>query len=143
MVRTTEMIPMEYGNGLQKSKLLYKEVHEINGQEYKIVIINIRGSHPCAYVQFPEIDKVPDYDNVSTNNGCPHGGFTFLGELEETQDFDDPDLKGLWLGWDYAHLGDASWGRDGTQYKTWDLADYARSVLLDFIEGEYEIYTDD
>lgn len=68
------------------------------------VVINCRGSHPCAYIQFPEIDKVKDYDSFWIKNETDfdmiHGGFTFLGYLDHL------GLNGLWIGWDYAHCGD-------------------------------------
>ncbi len=71
----------------------------------KLVIISCRGMHPCMYIQFPGIEKIPDYDGVyfESEDGeyyNVHGGFTFLGTL------DNLGLEGTWLGWDYAHYGD-------------------------------------
>ena len=82
-------------DGARKSELL----NLIVDGEFLGAVVNTRGSHPCAYIQFPGIEKVENYDYFHLDCGV-HGGFTFLGDLEHL------GLNGLWLGWDYAHCGD-------------------------------------
>lgn len=102
------MEPMVYdGSGV--TRLLH--VEECNGEQ--IVVLNIRGSHPCAYVTVPEsetkvnLSKIENeiYDYYYTENGADvHGGFTYgkYGKPFES----DNIREAFWLGWDYAHLGD-------------------------------------
>lgn len=66
---------------------------------YKFAIMNL-GTHPTAYVEnkrgfceYDEANEATDY--------IPHGGFTYLGKAH----WDESD-KTIYLGWDYAHLGD-------------------------------------
>lgn len=52
------------------------------------------GTHPCAYIE--NVWKFDDYDDDRLYEIEVHGGFTFLGEREQTN----------CLGWDYAHYCD-------------------------------------
>lgn len=66
---------------------------------YPFSVINVHGTHPCAYVYLPkERDEYPDV----------HGGITYTGRYPErplltvnTRHRKD----GVWIGWDYAHSG--------------------------------------
>ena len=65
----------------------------IKGYKYRILGL---GSHPTAYVRVPKTHKYysKGYDDIPVS---VHGGLTF----SET-------TRGChWIGWDYAHLGDA------------------------------------
>lgn len=64
---------------------------EHKGYRYFIVTY---GTHPCAYVENKGGHKNYMDDELSTVE--VHGGFTFLGEMFETD----------CLGWDYIHFGD-------------------------------------
>ena len=94
-------LPMRYGHD---DGLLYFERME-NG--FEIAVINIRGSHPCGYVNVPEsfLKKfgTPDLDYDMWFADGAHGGFTYASRELETKNFLS---NGFWLGWDYAHLGD-------------------------------------
>ena len=100
-----EMKEMVYGG---KTNLLY--ACSFNG--YDIAIINIRGSHPCAYIRIPD-EKIKaikartaaDFTKYYYwEDGQVHGGFTY-GMFGKPGDYEE--LKeGFWLGWDYAHCGD-------------------------------------
>lgn len=107
-----KMKPMVYRDyGTSDPELLYYYYDIIN--EFEIAIIN-RGSHPCGYIRVPdemlekarkiacEMDaSVDDYDNWYAD---VHYGLTYA---ELGRPFDDDRLtSGLWIGWDYAHLGD-------------------------------------
>ena len=129
----SEMKPMVYsGNGV--SELLYSE--EVD-DGYKLAVYNIRGSHPCAYVQFPGIEELNSYDEVDImGDKYPHGGFTFLGEL--------PDFTGIWLGWDYAHWNDYTYYAGGLadfgkKWTTEEIVEEAREVLELFRGGYYDV----
>lgn len=115
------------------------------GDGMAYAVVNIRGSHPCAYIQFPGIEKVKDYDSFFIDEDiddpvwCIHGGFTFLGELEYLA------LPGIWIGWDYAHIGDyLGYGYlyncpDGKKWTTEEVASHARKALEYIRKGKYEI----
>jgi hypothetical protein len=129
------------GNG--KTEVLYLE----ESGDYGIAVVNTHGSHPCAYIKFPGIDDLESYDDIwigDDEDYCdPHGGFTFLGNL------DNIGLKGRWLGWDYAHLGDWHQGmppeidafdhRDDKKYTTEEVAADARAALMFIEQGRYTI----
>lgn len=103
-------LPMIYGEACGRCKVLYFEELD-NG--FKILITNTRGTHPCAYIMVPKEviekfnvpdDELYDYDLWSAD---VHGGFTY-GNYEPPiiPDGYTPSGSELWLGWDYAHVGD-------------------------------------
>lgn len=110
------------------------------GDGYKLAIISIAGSHPCAYVQFPGLENLGSYEHIQVKAEV-HGGFTFLGMLEKY------GLDGTWLGWDYAHLFDYIWTGNINSYlransKKWtseEIREEALGVLKAINEGEYEM----
>ena len=114
-----------------------------DGMAYAVV--NIRGSHPCAYIQFPDIGKVKDYESFFIDEDidddyecCIHGGFTFLGGLGNL------GLPGIWIGWDYAHFGDyLGYGLSNcTDDKIWtteEVVAHAKRALEYLRKGKYEI----
>ena len=135
------------GNGI--TELLAIEWFN-DGTAYAVV--NTRGSHPCAYIQFPNIEKIKDYDDVFINEDESddfwiHGGFTFLGTLENL------GLPGIWLGWDYAHCGD--WTqycpadqdpfdhKDEKEWTTEEVVNDARKALVYIRQGKYEICSEE
>lgn len=65
---------------------------------------NQEASNRCAYVRLPPGHPLygKSYDAANEFADC-HGGFTF-GEKEPCE---HEDGSGWWLGWDYAHCGDA------------------------------------
>ena len=98
------MKEMEYGNN--KFEILDKGNYK--GKDY--VILNMRGSHPCAYVQsninYYDREKYPGYDEPA------HCGFTFYNTLSHWQykvNLDEETKKlfnKYFVGWDYGHFGD-------------------------------------
>ena len=60
------------------------------------------GTHPCCYFKLPDGNKFINEDPDTINIDC-HGGITFSQNTEA----DSPMGGGYWLGWDYAHYGDA------------------------------------
>lgn len=82
------------------------------GDGYKLAVVSIAGSHPCAYVQFPGIENLPSCHDIQVEAPV-HGGFTFLGMLWYAEEY---GLPGIWLGWDYAHCGDYIWTGIENQY---------------------------
>ena len=121
----TEMKPMHYGSG--QTELLYTE----SENDYSLAVLNIRGSHICAYVQFPGVEQFENYDDAYGVG--VHGGFTFFGSLERV------GLKGNWLGWDYSHCDDyvynpyGSW--EGKRWTTEEVVEEAREALRDIKDG--------
>ena len=135
----TEMKEMVYG---RDDGCLYMEI-DLDG--YGIMVVNIRGDHPCAYVTFPGIDKIKNYETIELEQEedgdyLPHGGFTFLGERNRYC-----GVYGiLWLGWDYGHFDDYIYGwYDEPQFpknKKWttsEIVDEARKVLELIKNGKF------
>ena len=121
------------------TKILYLEKFD----DGAILVLNIRGSHPCAYVQFDSVDflKANSYDDFDVLDAAEyvHHGFTFFGTMKNNC------LNGFWLGWDYAHLGDAIHDEDkeGKRWTTDELITAAKAVYEDFHNGRYKIYHDE
>lgn len=65
----------------------------------RAVILLVRGSHHCGYVELPEHLGKPDYDESPIMELNVHGGVTYAGELPEM------DSKYV-AGYDCAHYGD-------------------------------------
>jgi len=135
------------GNG--KSEILHVEW---NNHGQALAVVNVRGSHPCAYIQFPELKEVGSYDDIYIgSNGESeidedfwiHGGFTYLGSLENL------GLPGDWIGWDYAHSGDWTQSmppqtdvfnhEDERKYTTEEIVNTARKALDYISKGYYYI----
>lgn len=65
----------------------------------RAVILLVRGSHHCGYVEVPEHLGKPEYDESPIMELNVHGGVTYAGELPEM------DSKYV-VGYDCAHYGD-------------------------------------
>lgn len=110
------------------------------GDGYKLAIVSIAGSHPCAYVQFPGIENLSLYEHIQVKAEV-HGGFTFLGTLK------DYGLDGTWLGWDYAHLFDYIWTgninsylrADSKKWTTEEIRNEGLGVLYAIKKGDYKM----
>ena len=142
---------MEYSKKALSSEVLYLEMSE---DGYGICIVNCRHDHPCGYVTFPGIEKVGDYDNFYVKNAEVHGGFTFLGKLnpdlwkELWAYVADPDKYRdiIWIGWDYAHLGDYALFDvfdEGHKWTTDEVLAEAKAIMKDIRAGEYDGDTED
>ena len=69
----------------------------------RFLIINIKGSHFCAYIGVPSGHPIAGFDCDLISVDC-HGGLTFGGEGGEKGTIYP---KGYFFyGWDYAHYGD-------------------------------------
>lgn len=65
----------------------------------RAMILLVRGSHHCGYVELPEHLGKPDYDESPIMELNVHGGVTYAGEL--------PEMDGKYVvGYDCAHYGD-------------------------------------
>lgn len=65
----------------------------------RAVILLVRGSHHCGYVEVPEHLDKPDYDESPIMEINVHGGVTYAGHLDE--------MDGKYVvGYDCAHYGD-------------------------------------
>lgn len=65
----------------------------------RAVILLVRGSHHCGYVELPERLGKPGYDESPIMELNVHGGVTYAGNLPEM------DNKYV-VGYDCAHYGD-------------------------------------
>ena len=138
-LRRCNMREMKYGEPV--SQLLDVNWYD-DGMAYAVV--NTRGSHPCAYIRFPGIEKVKNYESLFIDEDiydtecCIHGNFTFLGSLEHL------GLHGIWIGWDYAHIGDyLGYGHSNQagdkKWKTEEVVAHAKRALEYIRKGKYEI----
>ena len=103
------------------------------GDGYKLAVVSIAGSHPCAYVQFPGIENLCSYEHIKVKAKV-HGGFTFLGMLWNGEEY---GLPGIWLGWDYAHFDDyVSFldSIDGKKWTTAEMIDECKNVINQIID---------
>ena len=140
---------MEYtGNG--KTEVLY---YAKDKEGYGICVLNIRGSHPCGYITFPGIDKVETEEDFAPYREDdpfwealvgPHGGYTFLGKLDNIESDD------IWIGWDYAHLGDyvaydgdINYARDERKWTTSDIINCALLQILYIKNGWFYIESEE
>ena len=65
----------------------------------RAVILLVRGSHHCGYVEVPEQLGKPDYDESPIMELNVHGGVTYADHLNE--------MDGTYVvGYDCAHYGD-------------------------------------
>ena len=92
-------------------KMIYssKRKRELLGKgkylDYNYYILNL-GTHPTAYVEIPKNHKYfkKHYNDI---NIAVHGGLTYSENylwLEVNEE--DFKIRGWFIGWDYAHLGD-------------------------------------
>lgn len=104
---------------MKKKKMRYAKVSDFKSpyqvlysgtcKGYKVLIVNMHGIHPCAYIQIPfdEIDNSDVVERISDNLDC-HGGVTYVGDIAEVYPgfTDATHPKHTWVGWDYGHLSD-------------------------------------
>lgn len=65
----------------------------------RAMILLVRGSHHCGYVELPERLGKPDYDESPIMELNVHGGVTYADNL--------PEMDGKYVvGYDCAHYGD-------------------------------------
>lgn len=144
-----EMKEMVYTEKYINSELLY---HEDFGDGTALAVINNSGMYPCAYIQFPGIDSIYDYNDVyidydtDDHDTYVHGGFTFFGR----RSISIFGLDGFWLGWDYAHHERSyddyisrSIVCDGKKWTTQEIVEEARRVLRYFREGKWHNQKED
>lgn len=63
---------------------------------HRVAIINTFGTHPCAYVEVN--------NRINENDISCHGGITYIDGKLLLVGKANPEK--VWIGWDYAHLGD-------------------------------------
>lgn len=131
-------------NGSGKTELLFATTFN----DVDVAIMNIRGTHPCAYIRIPDErlknleENGLDYYNYDNWNALVHGGFAYCGKKPHKSLRD-----GFWLGWDYAHLGDyyymppspyGSWHDTEKKWTTEEILKEAALVILtlEFIGGD-------
>lgn len=75
---------------------------------------------------FSKVQKTPKpksrrryhYDYDAAQEIDVHGGFTFADWIttKNVKDYKQGFTLGLWLGWDYTHLGDCSYNHDSKEF---------------------------
>ena len=118
------------------SEMEYREERDIikvlsqgkyRGREFKILSY---GTHPCIYLKINETEKYYGCDYDSINLGV-HGGLTFSTVIQGNG-YPNPLGIGHWIGWDYAHAGDA-YGTmiGGHKYTTLMLLEEMKKAVID------------
>lgn len=92
-------------------------------------IMNVRGSHPCGYIEVP---KDHPYYNLTYQEGAElpvHGGVTF------SEDHLSGVVEDTWiLGWDYGHYGDKTLYFGGERHYVADIIDEIKEAINFLIE---------
>jgi hypothetical protein len=102
--------------------------------------VNDNGINPTAYVELPDNLASPARTEDWEDNVDIHGGVTFDSQ-ENSGEGDDRFIgvgfKNHFIGWDYAHLGDAigGWGADDTivpqkRWTTEEIIEEVKQVIL-------------
>jgi hypothetical protein len=107
----------------------FRVEHEWFHAGLKCAVVQAReASHRCAYVRIPPGHPLygKSYD-AADEFASPHGGFTFA----EAEKCDEEDGRGWWLGWDYAHLGDAMHDYNADRSQLSSEACKSLDVMLD------------
>ena len=89
-----------------KSEVLYHGYmnSHIKGEKREVLILNIRGHHPTAYIKIP-FSAVYDVE-MSLD---VHGGVSYTGKCPvfDIEDEVTTATEGaIWIGWDYNHFND-------------------------------------
>lgn len=141
------MLEMIYGDKEavdNRSKVLFHET--IDGVE--AVILNVRGSHPCAYINVPKenwevflkregIDSSTDATYIEDIFEIyVHGGITYSGDVLPSKVLNIP---GNWLGWDYAHCDDFTWNQFSHTPKDYEHAWKTKEIYDEIVEAIKEL----
>ena len=121
---------MHYGN----DKVEILSMGDYKGKTF--VILNLRGSHPCAYVE----SNINYYykSEYEYEYGPAHGGFTFYATLlhwiNEFPEYKDI-LSKKYVGWDYGHCCDYS-PRIEPLGKKWSVDEILNNIeeVIDWME---------
>jgi hypothetical protein len=118
-----------------KNEMVYTDLQDIQGDgvtiladgeynEHEFKIISY-GTHPCCYIKLNPDEKYYGKSDDDILLPC-HGGVTFA---KMTQD-DDRFENGFWIGWDYAHFGDAFGEKmPGRMYTTQTLLAHTKAAI--------------
>ena len=77
-----------------------------NYKGFNYYILNL-GTHPTAYIEIPKEHELfnKEYDEIYKHIDLEvHGGLTYSKEYLYIAE--DKEIKGWFIGWDYAHYGD-------------------------------------
>ena len=124
--------------GTNKYEIL--DIGKYKGRDY--VIISNFGRFPCAYVQ-TDVDFYTQQDLTEP----AHCGFTFyssLSHLERYNELTEEQKKILcrnFVGWDYGHAGDYTYGfhfKDDKKWTTEEILENVKEVIDWVIIKEYK-----
>ena len=103
------------------------------------------GTHPCAYIKLPQSHPCyyKSYDEIPIE---VHGGLTFKSEKLKTDN--EIPVLGMYIGWDYGHIGDYSGMRyyndeNDKKWTTREILDDVVSVCEQLNELYYMEMKDD
>lgn len=131
--------PMEYAKRYEdccsgKTEVLCDGIYK----EYRFIILNIRGNHPCAYVEIPQGHPkygVTDHDYWHVGPNEVTYGRNYLTDI----------LKDTWvIGWDYNHWGDYSaLDQCGKKWTTCEIIKECFEAIEDLIFMNSAVEEDD
>lgn len=108
-------------------------LHSGNYRGIYYYIISI-GTHPCAYVNVPSING----QMLNILHAIVHGGITYQDSYLNVGN--DREIKGNFIGWDYAHFGDYSTFFDDLGVITKELNKYTTEEIIDEIKIAIDFY---
>lgn len=144
---------------MRKKKMRYDEVHgamfkgkseilyhgfmnsHIKGEKREVLILNIRGHHPCAYVKVP-FSVADEIENILD---C-HGGVTYCGKCPvfEVEDEATTAIEGMiWIGWDYNHFSDYKPMNDILSTKSYYIGNHCYISIFDILKGQHKWTTEE
>lgn len=100
-------------------------IGKFKGYDYMI----LGNNYPCVYIKIPKKSKLyrMEYEEVDKLLGV-HGGVTYSENHYPTQF--KIDSTEWWIGWDYAHAGDARYFNDTFIVgKVWDFEDVKKECF--------------
>ncbi len=106
----------------------HEEMLAIDEHKKHIFAVKSLGTHPTAYVLIPS-------KPINTRDVNCHGGITFAGSAALR--IDGVELKGFWIGWDYARWGDCFGCSRGKKWTTEEIVEECKKVIDQLIEMGY------
>lgn len=120
-------------NGQKVIDMLDEGIYK--GFHYAIVSYGI---HPCAYVEIPEGHELYGVNNEDEliDIDC-HGGITYVSTTGLIKYNNENYRDGHWIGWDYAHAYDYTFGicYGGKKWTTKEIFEDVKNVIEQLIKS--------
>lgn len=132
------MKEMVYKNYIENGQEVIDMLDEGIYKDFHYAIVSY-GTHPCAYVEIPEgheLYNVSDEDEL-VDIDC-HCGITYVSTTGLIRPSDENHRDGHWIGWDYAHCMDYTYGAyntsDDKKWTTKEIFEDVKNVIEQLIK---------